>query len=90
MHKFRAGSIISRRRAQQLLTNGYGLDQRPITTNAGPVYCKGGLGIKWGRGVASMICLMPGDIEFAIFANSSDDPLRMVPDLINNSTIFFW
>jgi CubicO group peptidase (beta-lactamase class C family) len=97
LDKFQAGAILSRRRAHQLKTSQYGLEP-PIATNAGPVYSKGGLRLDGsGRGLASMMALMPGDIEFAIFVNSGDGtaagPLRGVPDLIVNSPKFslsFW
>jgi hypothetical protein len=97
LEKFRAGSILSRRRAEQLITNMYGLDQ-PINTTAGPVYSKGGLRLDGaGRGLASMMCVMPGDVELVVFVNSGDGtpdgPLRVVPSLIQNSpkfSFFFW
>jgi hypothetical protein len=97
LEKFLGGSIISRRRAQQLVSNMYGLDQ-PIDTSAGPVYSKGGLRLDGsGRGLAAMMCLMPGDVELVVFVNSGDGtaagPLRVVPSLIQNSPKFsfrFW
>lgn len=97
LEKFRAGSILSRRRAQQLVTSMYGLEP-PIDTKAGPVYSKGGLRLDGsGRGLASMMCLMPGDIELVVFVNSGDGtaagPLRVLPGLIQNSPVFsfsFW
>jgi hypothetical protein len=98
---FRAGSIISRRRAQQSLSDMHGLDL-PITKDPGTtVYNKGGLvGIGSApnqKGYASMICLMPDEVDFAILMNSWDGVpgghLRIIPGLIQNSMKFrflFW
>ena len=96
LQKFLSGSIISRRRAQQLVSDMYGLDP-PIHTNAGPVHSKGGLRLDGsGRGLASMIGLMPGDVEFVVLMNAGDGtpdgPLRVIPSLIPGSAkfSFFW
>lgn len=65
----RGGSIMGTWRAEKMIENQYGLDP-PIATNAGTVFLKGG---RWGSGMQvhdSMIYMMPGNIELAVFVNS--------------------
>jgi hypothetical protein len=71
MDKFRAGAMMPAWQAEQLLSNMYGLDQ-PFSTNAGPVYRKGGRKLSGSRGMDSAIYLMPDQVDFAIFVNSWD------------------
>ena len=88
LDRFRAGAMMARWRAEQLLSNMYGLDQ-PLITKAGPVYRKGGRKVNGKRGMDSAICLMPDDVNFAIFVNSWDGSnlghLRAIPTLIEKS-----
>ena len=85
----RGGSIIAPWRAEQLLSNLYGLDPTPeVKTNAGPVYHKGGRLVFTGQTMDSAIYLMPNDIEFAIFVNSAPGApsyLDSIPKLIQDS-----
>ena len=69
MSRFRGGSMMSRSRAQQLLSDMYGLDP-PLQTPAGPVYTKGGRKLMGAQGIDSAIYMMPGDADLAIFVNS--------------------
>jgi hypothetical protein len=89
--EFRAGSMMESWRAQQVLSNMYGLD-RPLTTRAGPVYYKGGRKQARAQGMDSAIYLMPGDVDFAIFVNSWDGTqaghLGAIPPLIQSSIEF--
>jgi len=93
LDEFRAGSMMESWRAQQVLSNMYGLDN-PLTTRAGPVYYKGGRKLVGMQGMDSAIYLMPGDVDFAIFVNSWDGKpggpghLGTIPTLIQNSIEF--
>lgn len=92
LNAFRAGTMMSRWRAEQLLSAQYGLDQ-PLATRVGPVYRKGGRKLATGaRGIDSAIYMMPGDVDFAIFVNSWDGTgpghLGTIPTLITNSIEF--
>ena len=89
LDEFRAGSMMPRWRAQQLLSNMYGLDE-PLITAAGPVYRKGGRRVVNKKGMDSAIYLMPDDVDFAIFVNSFQEAslLDAVPTLIRNSIEF--
>jgi hypothetical protein len=93
----RGGSMMSPWRAEQLVSNFYGLDPPEIATDAGPVYRKGGRVVSpTGQTMDSAIYLMPNNVEFAIFVNSgpgttADAPsyLDSIPKLIGDSTQFF-
>ena len=78
-------------RAQQVLSNGYGLDLA-LTTNSGQVYTKGGRKLAGSQGIDSAIYLMPGDVAFAIYVNSWDGTpgghLAGIPALIQSSVEF--
>jgi len=91
LDQLRAGSMMEPWRAQQLLSNMYGLDN-PLITRAGPVYYKGGRKLAGMQGMDSAIYLMPGDVDFAIFVNSWDGTqagyLGTIPTLIQNSIEF--
>jgi CubicO group peptidase (beta-lactamase class C family) len=87
----RGGSIMAAWRANDMLSNLYGLDQ-PIGTNAGTVYTKGG---RWGaapRVHDSGIFILPGDVELAVFVNSWDGTgpghLGFIPKLLQDSVRF--
>src|SRR5262245_35671903 len=69
MSRFRGGSMMSRSRAQKLMSDMYGLDP-PFQTAAGPVYTKGGRKLMGTLGFDSAIYMMPGDTDLAIFVNS--------------------
>jgi CubicO group peptidase (beta-lactamase class C family) len=93
--EFRMGAIMERWRAQQMLSNMYGLDQ-PLTTNAGEVYTKGGRkGIQaTSQGMDSAVYLMPGDVDLVIYVNSWDGTvgghLGGIPNLIQNSVEYIF
>ena len=91
LDEFRVGAMIEKWRAQQLLSNMYGLDL-PLTTSAGQVYVKGGRKLAGSQGMDSAIYLMPGDFDFAIYVNSWDGTpgghLAGIPALIQNSVEF--
>ena len=91
LDRFRMGSMMRQWRAQQLLSNMYGLDQ-PLPTNAGPVYVKGGRKQNGAQAMDSAIYLMPDDVDFAIFVNSWDGTqpghLGTIPTLIQNNVEF--
>lgn len=89
----RGGSIMAEWRAQNMLTNMYGLDL-PIATSAGNVYTKGG---RWGSGTMvhdSGIFLLPGDVELVAFVNSWDGTgpghLGFIPTLLQDCVRFVW
>ena len=88
----RGGSMMSPSRAEQLLTNLYGLDGAD-DTNAGPVYRKNG---RYNdNGVNTMdtaIYLLPKGVELAIYVNSGPGSgpnqatyLAPIPQIIRNS-----
>jgi CubicO group peptidase (beta-lactamase class C family) len=91
LDEFRAGAMMEKARAQQVLSNGYGLDLA-LTTSAGQVYTKGGRKLKGSQGMDSAIYLMPGDVDFAIYVNSWDGTpaghLAGIPALIQSSVEF--
>jgi CubicO group peptidase (beta-lactamase class C family) len=93
LDEFRAGSMMAKWRAEQLLSNMYGLDQ-PLTTRAGQVYTKGGRKLMGSQGMDSAIYLMPADVDFAIYVNSWDGTpgghLSGIPALIVNSVEFIF
>jgi hypothetical protein len=90
---FRAGWIMPRWRAEQVLLNNYGLDEQ-FLTNAGLVYRKGGRKASGMQGIDSAIYLMPGDVNFAIFVNSmpgtatGPSHLDTIPEQIDRSIEF--
>ena len=69
LDQFTAEAIVPHSLVQELLSNLYGLDQA-ISTQAGPVYYKGGREGDGKKAVDAAIYMMPGDISFAIFVNS--------------------
>jgi CubicO group peptidase (beta-lactamase class C family) len=91
LDEFRAGSMMPRWRARQLLSKMYGLDS-PISTNAGPAYRKGGSKRNSkSQAIESAIYLMPGGVDFALFVNSwigPNGPIAQIdiPAVIQNST----
>jgi CubicO group peptidase (beta-lactamase class C family) len=91
LDEFRAGAMMEKWRAQQVLSNIYGLDP-PLPTSAGPVYTKGGRKLALLQGIDSAIYLMPGDVDLAIFVNSWDGTqpglLGGIPALIQSSVEF--
>jgi CubicO group peptidase (beta-lactamase class C family) len=91
LDEFRAGAMMEKWRAQQVLSNRYGLDLR-LTTSAGQVYAKGGRKLAGSQGMDSAIYLMPGDVDFAIYVNSWDGTpgghLGGIPALIQSSVEF--
>jgi CubicO group peptidase (beta-lactamase class C family) len=91
LDEFRTGAVMEKWRAQQVLSNGYGLDL-PFTTSAGHVYTKGGRKLIGAQGMDSAIYLMPDDVDLAIFVNSWDGTpgghLVGIPALIQSSTEF--
>ncbi len=93
LDEFRRGSIMEKWRAQQVLTNMYGLDL-PLTTNAGDVYTKGGRKLMGSQGMDSAIYLMPGNVNLAIYVNSWDGTqpghLSGIPNLIQASVEFIF
>lgn len=88
LDEFRTGAMMEKWRAQQMLSNRYGLDP-PLTTSAGQVYTKGGRKLMGSQGMDSAIYLMPGDVDFAIYVNSWDGTpgghLAGIPALIQSS-----
>jgi CubicO group peptidase (beta-lactamase class C family) len=91
--EFRTGAMMEKWRAQQVLSNRYGLDP-PLTTSAGQVYTKGGRKLMGSQGMDSAIYLMPGDVNFAIYVNSWDGTqgghLAGIPALIQSSVEFIF
>lgn len=74
LEAFRSGSLMAHWRANNILSNLYGLDYF-FSTNAGPVFRKfGRAGIGWDglkvKGMDSAIYLMPGNLNLAISVNS--------------------
>jgi hypothetical protein len=93
LDEFRTGAIMEKWRAQQVLSNRYGLDL-PFTTNAGEVYTKGGRKLLGSQGMDSAIYLLPDDVDLAIYVNSWDGTtgghLSGIPTLIQNSVEFIF
>ena len=93
LDEFRTGAIIEKWRAQQVLSNRYGLDL-PLTTSAGQVYTKGGRKLMGSQGIDSAIYLMPGEVNLAIYVNSWDGTpgghLAGIPALIQSSVEFIF
>jgi hypothetical protein len=69
LNEFRAGAMMSRSQARQILTRRYGLDL-PIPTSAGNVHWKRGRKMSGLQGMDSGVWLMPGDIDLAVYINS--------------------
>jgi CubicO group peptidase (beta-lactamase class C family) len=91
LNEFRAGAMMETGRARRVLSNRYGLDPQ-LTTNAGPVYRKGGRKLVGSQGMDTAIYLMPGAVDFAIYVNSWDGTdgghLAGIPALIQSSIEF--
>ncbi len=69
LNEFRAGAMMSRSRARQILARHYGLDL-PISTDAGNVHWKRGRLMRGQQGMHFGVWLMPGDIDLAVYINS--------------------
>jgi CubicO group peptidase (beta-lactamase class C family) len=69
LNEFRAGAMMSRSRAREILAQRYGLDV-PFSTRAGTVHWKRGRKLVGQQGMDSGVWLMPGDIDLAVYINS--------------------